>query len=131
MGDVPLKNKLRNITVRKQSFVYWYLSGKDFVLNISPKEDKTSKVTLVFSGVAPDDDPVMFWAFYEIKALKDNTKTLICLARPKFIAEIISHFLDNADNPFEKGNTNVLNDAMDLLIRMGYTDLNPVWIREW
>jgi len=50
MGDVPLKNKLRNITVRKQSFVYWYLCGKDFVLNISSKEDKTAKVTLVFSG---------------------------------------------------------------------------------
>ena len=82
-------------------------------------------------GVAPDDDPVMFWAFYEIIALKDNTETLICLARPKFIAEIISYLLDNADNPFEKWNTNVLNDAMDLLIRMGYTDLNPVWIREW
>lgn len=58
-------------------------------------------------------------------------KTLICLVRPKFIAEIISYLLDNADNLFKKGNTNVLNDAMYLLIRMGYTDLNPVWIREW
>lgn len=126
-----LKNKLRNITVRGQSYVYWYLSGKDFVLNISPKEDKTDKVTLVFNGVAPNDDPIMFWTFYEIKALKDNTETLIYLAKPKFIAEIISFLLDNADNPFKKGHTNVINDSMDLLIRMGYADLNPVWIREW
>ena len=126
-----MKNKLRNITVRKQLFVYWYLSGKDFVLNITPKEDKTAKVALVFNGVAPDDDPIMFWAFFEIKALKDNTETLICLTRPKIIAEIISFLLDNTDNPFKKGHTNVLNDAMILLNKMGYTDLNPIWIREW
>lgn len=66
-----MKNKLRNITVRRQLFVYWYFRGKDFVFNISSKEDKTAKVTLVFSGVAPDDDPIMFWTFYEIKGLKD------------------------------------------------------------
>jgi len=43
------------------------------------------------------------WAFYEIKALKDNTETLICLTRPKIIAEIIFFLLDNTDNPFKKG----------------------------
>ena len=65
------ENKLRNITVRGQSFVYWYLSGKDFVSNIFPKEDKTANVTLVFIGGASDNDPIMFWTFYEIKGLKD------------------------------------------------------------
>lgn len=126
-----MKNKLRNITVGEQSFVYWYSSGTSFNLNISPKNDKTSKISLIFAADAPADDPIMFWVFYKIHAFKDNSEASICLTSPKNIAEIISFLLHNTENPFMKGHTRIINNAMDLLYEMGYTSLTPVWIREW
>lgn len=126
-----MKNKLRNIRVHGQAFVYWYLSGKDFVLHISPQNDKTTRITLIFTADAPDDDPIMFWAFYKIHAVKDNTETSICLTSPKSIAEIISFLLSYKGKPFIKGRTYIINNAMDLLYEMGYTNLSPVWIHEW
>ena len=126
-----MKNKLRNITVAGQSFVYWYSSGESFILNISPQNIKNSKITLKFIANAPDDDPVMFWAFYKIHAVKNNAETSICLASPKNIAELISFLLNDNENLFAKGQTRIINNAMDLLNKMGYTNLSPVWEREW
>lgn len=125
-----MKNKLRNITVAGQAFVYWYSSGESFILNISPKNMKTSKITLEFIADAPDDDPIMFWAFYMIHVVKNNAEASICLTSPKNIAELISFLLNDNENLFTKGHTRIIN-AMDLLNKMGYTNLSPVWKREW
>lgn len=73
----------------------------------------------------------MFWAFYTIHAVKNNTETSICLASPKCIAELISVLLNDNENLFTKGQTRIINNVMDLLNKMGYTYLTPVWEREW
>lgn len=130
-GGVFLKNKLRKITVAGQNFIYWYFIGKSFILNISPENIKTSKIILEFTANVPDKDPVMFWVFYKIHAVKNNVETSILLTSPKNIAELISFLLNDNENLFIKGQTHMINNAMHLLNKMGYTNLKPVWEREW
>ena len=130
-GGVFLKNKLRKITVAGQTFIYWYSIGESFILNISPENIKTSKIILEFTANVPDKDPVMFWVFYKIHAVKNNVETSILLTSPKNIAELISFLLNDNENLFIKGQTHMINNAMYLLNKMGYTNLNPVWEREW
>lgn len=130
-GGVFLKNKLRKITVAGQNFIYWYSIGESFILNISPENIKTSKIMLKFIANVPDKDPVMFWVFYKIHAVKNNVETSILLTSPKNIAELISFLLNDNENLFIKGQTRMINNAMHLLNKMDYTNLNPVWEREW
>ena len=82
-GGVFLKNKLRKITVAGQNFIYWYSIGESFILNISPENIKTSKIILEFTANVPDKDPVMFWVFYKIHAVKNNVETSILLTRTR------------------------------------------------
>ena len=53
------------------------------------------------------------------------------MASPKCIAELISVLLNDNENLFTKGQTRIINNVMDLLNKMGYTYLTPVWEREW
>jgi hypothetical protein len=73
----------------------------------------------------------MFWVFYKIHAVKNNVETSILLTSPKNIAELISFLLNDNENLFIKGQTRMINNAMHLLNKMDYTNLNPVWEREW
>lgn len=96
-----------------------------------PEYFKTSKIMLKFIANVPDKDPVMFWVFYKIHAVKNNVDTSILLTSPKNIAELISFLLNDNENLFIKGQTRMINNAMHLLNKMDYTNLNPVWEREW
>ena len=86
---------------------------------------------LKFIANVPDKDPVMFWVFYKIHAVKNNVDTSILLTSPKNIAELISFLLNDNENLFIKGQTRMINNAMHLLNKMDYTNLNPVWERQW
>ncbi|WP_342416081.1 hypothetical protein NST83_25075 [Paenibacillus sp. FSL R10-2782] len=48
-----MKSQLRNITVVGYAFVYWYSGGSRFILNLSSKENKNIKITLVFQANPP------------------------------------------------------------------------------
>ncbi|GGG02183.1 hypothetical protein GCM10010912_53760 [Paenibacillus albidus] len=126
-----MKSQLRNITIDGHAFVYWYSSGYHLTLNLSPKENKNTKVTLIFQADPPDEDPHTFWAFYDITAHKNDLETTIHLGRPKHIAEIISYLMKDRQKWFTKGKSHILNNAWDLLKEMGYSNLKPVWIGEW
>ena len=115
----------------RTDFHLLYSIGESFILNISPENIKTSKIMLKFTANVPDKDPVMFWVFYKIHAVKNNVDTSILLTSPKNIAELISFLLNDNENLFIKGQTRMINNAMHLLNKMGYTNLNPVWEREW
>ncbi|KEQ26763.1 hypothetical protein [Paenibacillus tyrfis] len=126
-----MKSQLRNITIDSQAFVYWYSGGESFTLNICPKENKNIKITLIFESNPPDEDPLTFWAFYSITAQKNDLKTIIHLGKPKHIAEIISYLMKQRKELFTKGQPHILNNAWDLLMEMGYSNFNPVWVGEW
>jgi hypothetical protein len=126
-----MKSQLRNITIDSQAFVYWYSGGKSFTLNISPKENKNIKITLIFESNPPDEDPLTFWAFYNITAQKNDLETTIHLGKPKHIVEIISYLMKQRKELFTKGQPHILNNAWDLLMEMGYSNFNPVWVGEW
>ncbi|GKS14897.1 hypothetical protein YDYSY3_58970 [Paenibacillus chitinolyticus] len=126
-----MKSQLRNITIDSQAFVYWYSGGQSFTLNISPKENKNIKITLIFESNPPDEDPLTSWAFYNITAQKNDLETTIHLGKPKHIAEIISYLMKQRKELFTKGQPHILNNAWDLLMEMGYSNFNPVWVGEW
>lgn len=126
-----MRSQLRNITVDSYAFVYWYTGGSRFVLNLSPKENKNIKVTLIFQADPPDEEPRTFWAFYDISAQNNEIETVIHLGKPKHIAEIISYLMAKRQELWTQGKPQVLDNAWDLLKEMGYFELNPIWIRQW
>lgn len=127
---ICLKTKVRNIVVNYDHYVYWYLGGHGFNLYISPQNDKTIQVKISFQFNAPPENKYMFWAFYKITANYRNTKTTICIAEPRFVATLISYLLLNHEKLFEKGKVTILN-AVELLHAMGYSEVEPIWIKEW
>ncbi|MCG7408321.1 hypothetical protein MH117_12890 [Paenibacillus sp. ACRRX] len=126
-----MKSQLRNITIDSQAFVYWYTAGKTFTLNISPRENKNIKVTLIFESKPPDEDPFTSWAFYNITAQINGLEADIHLCKPKHIAEIISYLMKQRKELFTKGQPHILNNAWNLLMEMGYSHFNPIWVGEW
>lgn len=49
-----MKRKVRTISVNKQKFAWWYSIGTHITeVYLSPLEDKTSKVTVVFPDIIP------------------------------------------------------------------------------
>lgn len=125
-----LKTKLSNIVVNNNNYVYWYFSGHKFILCISPKNDKSIQLKISFKFNPPPEDAYMFSAFYKISANYQNAKTTICIAEPRFIATLISYLLLNHVKLFEKGKETIL-DSVELLNAMGYSELEPIWIKEW
>lgn len=125
-----LKTKLRNIVVNFDHYVYWYISSHAFNLYISPKNDKSNQLKINFKFNSPPENEYMFSAFYKINANYCNAKITICIAEPRFIATIISYLLLNHVELFKKGNIAVL-DSVELLNEMGYSELEPLWIKEW
>ncbi|MGW9528219.1 hypothetical protein ACWHAM_10775 [Paenibacillus terrae] len=126
-----MKSQLRNITVDGDAFVYWYSGGSRFILNLSPKENKNIKITLIFQADPPEEEPLTFWSFYDISAQNNETETVIHLGKPKHIAEIISYLMAKRQELWIQGKPQVLDHAWDLLKEMGYSELNPIWIRQW
>ncbi|MEE4578710.1 hypothetical protein [Paenibacillus polymyxa] len=126
-----MKSQLRNITVDGYAFVYWYSGGSRFILNLSPKENKNIKITLIFQADPPDEEPRTFWAFYDISAQNNEIETVVHLGKPKHIAEIISYLMAKRQELWTQGKPQVLDNAWDLLKEMGYSELNPIWIRQW
>lgn len=126
-----MKSQLRNMTVDGYAFVYWYSSGSRFILNLSPKENKNIKITLVFQANPPEEEPRTFWSFYDISAQNIEMETVIHLGKPKHIAEIISYLMAKRQDLWIQGKPQVLDHAWDLLKEMGYSELKPIWIRQW
>lgn len=89
------------------------------------------EITIIFESNLPDEDPLTFWAFYNITAQKSDLETTIHLGKPKNIAEIISYLLKQRKELFTKGQPHILDTAWDLLMEMGYSNFNPVWVGEW
>lgn len=125
-----MKTKLRNIIVNNKRYVYWYRDGHGLKLCVSLKEDKRSKVEITFEFSPPEEDKYMFWAFYKIIAYRCNVETTLCIVQPKFIASLITYLSLNHEEFFVKGKTTIL-DAVELLHFMGYSNLQPMWVKEW
>ncbi|KZE71238.1 hypothetical protein [Paenibacillus jamilae] len=126
-----MKSHLRNITVDGYAFVYWYTGGSRFILNLSPKENKNIKITLIFKAAPPEEEPHTSWSFYDISAQNNGMDVVIHLGKPKHIAEIISYLMANRPKLWIQGKPQVLDHAWDLLKEMGYSKFNPIWIRQW
>ncbi|WP_046227324.1 hypothetical protein [Paenibacillus dauci] len=126
-----MKSLLRNITVDHRAFVYWYSSGACFTLNLSPKENKNIKITLLFKANPPDEDPYTFWAFYDISAQRDGLDTTIHLGKPRHIAEILSYLLTSHQELWTQTTPQIIDHAWEILEEMGYTNPTPLWIGEW
>ncbi|MFD1884922.1 hypothetical protein [Paenibacillus wenxiniae] len=126
-----MKTSLRNITVHDQAFVYWYSSGACFTLNLSAKNNKNSKVTLKFQATPPQEKPYTFWAFYNVTAQYNETETIIHLALPKHIAEILAYLLQERPELWSQGKPQMIDSGWEILEGMGYVEAKPVWVAEW
>lgn len=126
-----MKTQLRKLTVQDQPYVYWHAGGSCLTLNISPKEDKTTKITLIFEATPPDEERHTFWAFYDISAHKNNLHTTIHLGKPRHIAEIIHYLQQERPELWLKGKQHTINNAWEILQAMGYSNLEPIWIKQW
>lgn len=126
-----MRSQLNTITVGGCAFVYWYSDGARFILHLSPKEDKNIKITLIFPADPPEEEPHTVWSFYDISAQYHELVTVIHLGKPKHIAEIISYLRANRQELWVRKKPHVLEDAWGLLKEMGYSELNPIWTRQW
>lgn len=126
-----MKTKSRTIRVRDQAFVYWHTSGVQFTLYLSPKEQKNTKLMLVFPAIPPDEDPHTSWTFYEISAQKDGEPANLHLGRPRSIAEIIAYVQRRQPELWQTGHTIRVENAWTLLEEVGYVECKPVWKGEF
>lgn len=131
-GDSPtVKTQIRQLTVQDQHYVYWHAGGSRLTLNISPKEDKTTKITLLFPATPPEEDRHTAWEFYDISACKNNSQTTIHLGKPGPISEII-HYIEREKPELRlTGKQHTIENAWELLQAMGYSNLEPVWVKRW
>lgn len=116
--------------VNNTQYVYWYLSGHEFHLYLSPKNNKRMQIKIVFQFDFPAESKYMFSAFYKISANHCNAKTTACIAEPQFVSAVLSYLLSTHMELFEAGKPTVL-DGIAVLHEMGYTELEPIWILEW
>lgn len=131
-GGEFLKNPLRNITVDGQAFVYWYSGGTSFTLNVSPKDHKNIKITLIFQGDhPPEEEHHHTWSFYDVSAYQQECEHVIHLGKPKHTAEIIAYLMSNRPELWNHSKPQVLDNAWDILKDMGYSKLTPIWIKQW
>lgn len=128
-----MKNKLRNINVKGQAFVYWYTYGKVFILNISVRDNKNIRIKLIFdaSSIVPKEKTNSFWAFFEMKYIKSGYERCVNLSRPKIVAEFINHLIIYNGLIFNQTKQFVNMVGMLLLNMMGYSNVEPVWIAGW
>lgn len=126
-----MKSLLRNITVDNRPYVYWHSSGSSFTLNLSLKENKNTRVTLVFTATSPPEKPYTFWAFYDISAQYEGTETVIHLGKPRHIAEILTYLLNERPALWEQGKPQLIDNGWEILEEMGYADPKPIWVSEW
>lgn len=126
-----MKTTRRTIVVGDQAFVYWHTSGVRFTLYLSPKEQKNTKLELLFPAFPPDEDPYTSWTFYEISAQKSGESANIHLGRPRSIAEIISHLQQRQPGLWQIGQTIRVENAWELLVEMGYFECKPIWKGEF
>ncbi|MEJ8303681.1 hypothetical protein [Saccharibacillus sacchari] len=126
-----MKTNSRTVTVGDQAFVYWHTSGARFTLYLSPKEQKNTKLVLLFPAFPPDEDPHTSWTFYEILAQKGGEEVPVHLGRPRSIAEIISHLRQRRPGLWQIGRITLIENAWELLGEMGYSGCKPVWKGEF
>lgn len=126
-----MNTQIRQLTVQDQHYVYWHVGGSRLTLNISPKEDKTTKITLIFAAAPPEEDRHTAWEFYDISAYKNNTRTNIHLGKPRHISEIILYIQREKRELWLKGKQHTIENAWELLQAMGYSNLEPVWVKRW
>lgn len=87
-------------------------------------------ISLIFEADPPEEDRHTFWAFYDIAAQKNNLHTTIHLGRPKHIAEMI-HYLQKDQELWVNGKQHTIDNAWELLQVMGYSGMEPIWIKQW
>lgn len=126
-----MKTAHRTIVVGDQAFVYWHTSGVRFTLHLSPKEQKNTKIVLVFPAFPPDEDPHTSWTFYEISAQRNGEAACIHLGRPRSIAEIIAHLQHRQPESWQVGQTILIENAWTFLNEMGYSECKPLWKGEF
>ncbi len=119
-----MEKKIRNITVNNKAFVWWHMSGHKYILNISPKEDKTTKVSIIFEAKETEDIRTYANGFFEVSCLKDNLEERLHLASSKFVSEAIAYCISN--NKFIDNKNNTIN-GVELLKIMGYSNIKPIW----
>lgn len=125
-----MKTKLRKIVVNNEFYVYWYQSGGEFHLFLSPESDKTNQLKIIFNYENPPEDRDYFSSFYKLSVTLAHKKIILRLSEPQFVANLIT-FIHASDQPFfEKGHIRMI-DSQEILTAMGYSDIIPIWIKEW
>ena len=122
-----MKRKVRTISVNQQKFVWWYTIDNYITkVYLSPFEDKTSKVIVVF----PDVIPSLYGQYNEsivvsygndnesIVISKEKTECCIKIVAPKMAGFLLDYFTKQK-NMFVTRKSIVLN-GYDLFSQMGY-----------
>ncbi len=123
-----MKKKVRNVSIMDMNFVYWYKCGRIYILNISPKTDKNTKVSIIFDLKAPQETQGCSWCCFEILCLKEDAQVKLQIAEPKFISDVTAYLVHTKQ--FAKYKVNVL-DGLELLTAMGYSKIEPKWSPYW
>ncbi len=120
-----MKKKTRDITVNDEKYVYWYRRNRNTsILNISPKEDKTTKIYIVFDIVVPEEEKIYCSGFYGIECINDDEIVRISVAEPNFVSFVIEYFVST--NFFDKNKVKTV-DGIKLLNDFGYKAIKPLW----
>ncbi len=120
-----MKKKIRDISVNGEKYVYWYKRNRNTsTLNISPKEDKTTKISIVFDIVVPEEEKRYCSGFYGVECIKDNEIVRLSVGEPKFVSFVIDYFVRT--NSFVKNKVKIV-DGIKLLNDFGYTEIKPLW----
>ncbi|MNC18047.1 hypothetical protein D3C75_659410 [compost metagenome] len=130
-GIISLKTQIRKLIVQDQPFVYWHVGGSRLTLNISPREDRTTKLKLIFEVTPPDEIHHTFWEFYDVSAYKNNFHIPIHLGKPRHISEIILYLQQEKPEFWVKGKQRTIDNAWEILQAMGYSNMEPIWIKQW
>ena len=117
-----MKRKTRTITVNNKQYIWWYTFNENTVsLILSPANDKTSTITVMFSvnvdSHKVNDHPIAVGCFPEyISIQKDDENYCIKTIEPHMVNLMLTILSDNA---FES-RKNIVYNGQELLTETGY-----------
>ncbi len=123
-----MKNKLRNIKVNNKEFVYWFLSTEKFVLTVSPREEKNTKIIITFDAKDTEFRQMIGWGLFGISAVKNGEVVCLKIAEPKFVSTVVEYFINTGG--FTKNKIHNF-DGFKLLEDMKYSEIKPIWSFIW
>ncbi|MDE5619023.1 MAG: hypothetical protein K2I80_00655 [Ruminococcus sp.] len=110
-----MKRKTRTITVNDRKYVWWYEIGDSTaVLFLSPKNDKTSTVKIIFkdSSCITENQFVL-----SVIIKKDNAEKCVTVVEPAMAGFVLPYLQEQGTFTPRK---HIVIDGLELLEKMGY-----------